>query len=120
MTAGVFSREVLYDRCACGRRKQKAQYVCAACLDKSERLSVAGYCLAHGKWVEVVSCPGNEFPRGGHFPAKEFGLTSKLGHRMSNTLEMGHWTPGMVIRDWLGREWRVCGEVEAAEWLEAT
>ena len=96
-----------FDRCACGRRKEAADYVCHECFRAPHRVRPSRESKSqNAKRVIVVSCPNNEFDRGAQFLAREFNLTANHDHAPT-TLGMGHWTPHMRVRDWLGREWEV-------------
>ena len=95
------------DRCACGKRKEVADYVCHECFRAPHRVRPSRESKSqNAKRVTVISCPNNEFDRGAQFLAREFNLTANHDHAPT-TLGMGHWTPHMRVRDWLGREWEV-------------
>jgi len=95
------------DHCACGKRKEVADYVCHECFRAPHRVRpVRESKSQNAKRVTVISCPNNEFDRGARFLAREFGLVPDHNHGVT-TLSLGHWTPHMRIRDWLGREWEV-------------
>lgn len=97
-----------YDRCACGCWKETTRYVCWRC-DPEERPALHDH--THGDWVTVVYCPNDEFQRGVEFHAYQFGLTKGMETRsLTTTLEMGNWTPGMIVADREGRAWRVVGD----------
>ena len=96
-----------FDHCACGKRKEVADYVCAECFRAHHRVRPTRESKSqNAKRVTVISCPGNEFDRGARFLAREFNLIANHDHG-STTLDMGHWTPGMIIEDWLERRWEV-------------
>jgi len=95
------------DHCACGKRKEVADYVCHECFRAPHRVRpVRESKSQNAKRVTVISCPNNEFDRGARFLAREFGLVPDHNHGVT-TLSLGHWTPHMRVRDWLGREWEV-------------
>ena len=63
------------DRCACGKRKEVADYVCHECFRAPHRVRpVRESKSQNAKRVVVVSCPNNEFERGARFLAREFNL----------------------------------------------
>jgi len=96
-----------FDRCACGKRKETADYVCAECFRAPHRVRpVRESKSQNAKRVTVIFCPGNEFDRGARFLAREFGLVPDHSHGVT-TLTLGHWTPLMIVEDWLGRRWQV-------------
>jgi len=95
------------DRCACGKRKEAADYVCHECFRAPHRVRPSRESKSqNAKRVTVIFCPNDEFDRGAQFLAREFNLTANHDHAPT-TLGMGHWTPHMRVRDWLGREWEV-------------
>jgi len=95
------------DHCACGKRKEVADYVCHECFRAPHRVRPTRESKSqNAKRVTVISCPNNEFDRGAQFLAREFNLIANHDHT-SSTLSLGHWTPGMVIEDWMGRRWQI-------------
>ena len=96
-----------FDRCACGKRKETADYVCAECFRAPNRVRPTRESKSpQTKRVTVISCPNNEFDRGARFLGREFNLIANHDH-VTTTLDLGHWTPGMIIEDWLGRRWQI-------------
>ena len=99
-----------FDRCACGRRKEAADYVCHECFRAPHRVRPSRESKSqNAKRVIVTACPNNEFDKGATFLAREFNLIASHDH-VTSTLDLSHWTPHMRVRDWLGREWEVVGE----------
>ena len=95
------------DHCACGKRKEVADYVCHECFRAPHRVRPTRESKSqNAKRGTGISCPNNEFDRGAQFLAREFNLIANHDHT-SSTLSLGHWTPGMVIEDWRGRRWEV-------------
>ena len=111
-------RDVLFDYCACGRRKEKAEYVCPRCYHGPPIREFDEPLLKRGKWVKIVCCPRNEYPKGDYLPAVEFNMIGKMGATHATTLDLGYWVEGMIIEDWDGKRWRVCGEQEKPQWIE--
>ena len=95
------------DRCACGKRKEVADYVCHECFRAPHRVRPSRESKSqNAKRVTVIFCPNGEFDRGARFLAREFNLIASHDH-VTSTLDLSHWTPHMRVRDWLGREWEV-------------
>ena len=105
-----------FDYCACGRRKFAADYVCGECWKTTNYTRPSKAKKDDAKRVTVLSCPGGEFVPGATFLAHEFNLIPRIN--AATTLDLGHWTPGMVIEDWRGRRFQVVGEAEEAQRLE--
>lgn len=102
--------------CGCGAPKADGAYLCGTC----EQRAFADHQpkCAFVNWVEVMVCPGEEWPRGARFSASEFNLQNGKVRTWDSTLDLGYWTPGMVVRDWTGRIWRVVGEQLEPQRLE--
>ena len=115
MSAGQYDREAVTDTCACGRRKDKTEYVCSICYDRGHRERVSRE-STHPK-VVVIDGLG-EFRDGAEFDGGEFGVIRLARHNHVSVLSLGYLPEGMIV-SWRGRQYAVRGEQMQPQRLEA-